>query len=472
MQSNFLEAMMIKSFRYFCELGLKQKIGKMHEEWIRLVEHSDKHICIMSARGHFKTSILSVAYPLWLAYRSKKKIKIVVTSATLSQSGEIMTLIKDKINEISILHEKLKPENIHSTKWSESKIRTKNGHDIISVPFGDGVRGHHPDVCICDDVLRAGELSNVETAKDTFWGTVYPIINARKGKFVVVGTPISYTDLLMQLSEVPTFDFRKYPAVILDSNGEWKCPQFPEHYDEKQLRDTKDTMPPDKWSREYMCEPLSSDTSMFPHDMLKKSIALHKELNILYSPPQTTDEEVRKNQGEPIRYMGCDIAVSENKKADWSVFTVLEKLPGHPVYMRDMVRKHLNTESNIEEIKYLQRKYKCKKILVEYTGVGTGVSQLLESPSCSIRNAVVPFDTKRKSKEKILGNLEVAIRNGTLAILDNEILIGELNKMAYTRNKQGVETYESLGKHDDTVMSLAIALEAVNVGRPVSLAIV
>jgi len=462
--ADLIESLTKPSFEYFCKVVLRQKLGAMHKEWIRAALDPSKHLVIMSARGHFKTTILSVAFPLWIMMREKKPKMIVILSATLEQSTEIMGLMKRQIEENEILREVLYPENIHETKWSETQIRTRNGHRVLCLPFGDTVRGKHPDYCICDDVLKAEVSSDVEDAKRVFYGIVYPIVQARRGKVIVVGTPVSYIDLLNDLSSKPNFTFLKYPAVVFNEDGSWKEPQFPEHFDLEQLRSIRDTMPSHLWAREYLCNPASSDTSMFPQGVLDKATSL-------YEKTRTAIDTAKANGVGIRRVIGCDIAVSQGARADWSVFTVLDYLEGHPILLRDQIRKHLTAENNVEEIRHLNEFHKPAKILIEKTGVGWGVAEAcLKDPV--LKPVSLDFDTKMASREKILSRLEVTMRNGNLAIPKNDVLLSELGQWAYMKMKDGRMAYHSLGEHDDCVISLAIALEAASTRSFASVSIV
>lgn len=444
------------SFEYFCKIVLKQKLGTMHKEWIRAALDPEKHVCIMSARGHFKTTILSVAFPLWIMMRELNPKMIVIISATLEQSTEIMNLIKRQIEDTPTLRQILYPENVHETKWSETQIRTKNGHRVLCLPFGDSVRGKHPDYCICDDVLKAEVASDSEDSKRVFYGIVYPIVQARRGKLIVVGTPVSFTDLLNDLSTKKNFTFLRYPAVVFNDDGSWKAPQFPEHFDLKQLRSIKDTMPSHLWSREYLCNPASEDTALFPPEVLNRATEQFARTRLLY------DGDEKHPPAGYRRYIGCDIAVSAGARSDWSVFTVLDVVKGYPILLRDQVRKHISAEENVNEIRRLNSFYKPFKILIERTGVGWGVAEACMNDPV-LKNVAMNFDTKMASKEKILSRLEVTLRNGNLAVPKNDVLLSELSQFAYKKMKDGRMAYQSLGEHDDCVMSLALALEIATI---------
>jgi len=390
---------------------------------------------------------------LWIMMRERSPKMIVILSATLEQSTEIMNLLKRQIEENPTLRETLYPENIHDTKWSETQIRTKNGHRVLCLPFGDTVRGKHPDYCVCDDVLKGEIATDIEGAKRVFYGVVFPIVQAHKGKIIVVGTPVSYTDLLNDLSTKENFTFMKYPAVVFSDNGSWLRPQFPEHFDLEQLRQIKETMPSHLWSREYLCNPASEDTALFPTDVLNRATEQYSRIKAIY--------ETKEVSGKARRVIGCDIAVSTGARADWSVFSVLDVFEGQPILMVDQIRKHLSAEENVNEIRRLYDYYHPNRILVEKTGVGWGVAEACMQDNF-MKNVALDFDTKMSSKERILSRLEVTMRNGGLALPKNDILLSELSQFAYKKMKDGRMAYQSLGEHDDCVMSLAIALEAAS----------
>jgi len=170
--------------------------------------------------------------------------------------------------------------------------------------------------------------------------------------------------------------------------------------------------------------------------------------------------ELKKEFNENVqfsssKFLGIDIAVSSDKNADFTVITEVKKKETFPLFVSHIVR---HKGFSINEIESLHQQGGYTRILIEKTGLGQGYVEALQKSGIT-RSAVVDFDTTRKSKELILSRLEVLMRNRQLAIPNNETLIGELMQMGI-RVKDGRETYESLGRHKDTVMSLAIAVHA------------
>jgi hypothetical protein len=75
---------------------------------------------------------------------------------------------------------------------------------------------------------------------------------------------------------------------------------------------------------------------------------------------------------------------------------------------------------------------------------------------------VKPFTTTQSSKAEIIEALALAFEQGSLAILNEPILLGELQAFAAERLPSGMLRYAAPGSgHDDTVMSLAIAYSVV-----------
>lgn len=447
----------LSNFKYFCKLILGwEYMGRMHREIIESVMGSDNNLVVLAPRGHWKTSLMSVAFPLWIAYRSDEPKEIVITAASLNQSSEILEKIKGTIDGNEYLKKLFKPENIYKSQWSASKIKLKTGTRISVFPFGSGIRGVHPDYCICDDILK-DESANIDYAKDTYYSAVYPITQAKNGKQIVIGTPMAFNDLLADLKHKETFDSLEYSAILYDDEGNWKEPLFPEHFTMEKLKDIKSTMPAHLWSREYECKPISSDTALFPLNLIQACLKANVE---------------KKEDKDYSYYMGCDIALSEKESADFSVFTIIRSSEDNPHEVIHIDRmKGISTNNQVEKIARYHKEYGFSKIIVEKRGLSYGmVNDLINDDR--VKNVIEPFITNNKNKEEILSNLEVTMRHGNLKLLNNDTLINELLSFGI-KIRNGKQTYEGLSEHDDCVISLALALEAAtNSNIPITMTVV
>ena len=76
---------------------------------------------------------------------------------------------------------------------------------------------------------------------------------------------------------------------------------------------------------------------------------------------------------------------------------------------------------------------------------------------------VYAFQTTNQSKQNIMVALQLAFERREVSIPDDPVLISELEAYEATRLPSGRWRYEApAGMHDDTVIALALALEAAN----------
>ena len=74
------------------------------------------------------------------------------------------------------------------------------------------------------------------------------------------------------------------------------------------------------------------------------------------------------------------------------------------------------------------------------------------------------FLTNKNNKEELISHLLSGFQCNNLFILNNPIIIKELSAFGLKKDvRTGKETYEALGGHDDTVISLGLAYEAATV---------
>lgn len=371
--------------------------------------------------------------------------QICLVSSTDDQTVKLFQRIKNYIEGTPCLREVLYPNNIHSAKWNEREIITKNNVHLIGRNMGSAIRGLHVNVVVLDDIL-SDEISNINGAKEVFYGIIFPIVQTKKGRMIVVGTPISFDDLFADLwdeEKFPNAIRGFYPARKPDGSPMWST-----HFSDEKLLEIENNMGPIKWSREYMLKPIGAGSMLFDENLVLASID---------SNCKFTD----KNDSTQY-FLGCDFALSSEKSADFSAFVVIEKNVGKPLRVVDIWhKKGVSAEEQIEIIKKLHLQYNFSKIVAEKMGLSYGIVGSLETDSFT-RSVVEGFVTTTKTKEDILSRLHVLMKNKGLRFDDDKDLIGELLTFGVKKKRDGSQTYESLGKHDDLVMALAMACFAAD----------
>jgi hypothetical protein len=155
-------------------------------------------------------------------------------------------------------------------------------------------------------------------------------------------------------------------------------------------------------------------------------------------------------------YFGIDLGLVR----DFTVITILNDLGE----MVDVIRFTGKDSKYVEEkIKETILEWKPKKTLVEYNGIGIPIYQhLYLEDEIRANTKLEQFITGNKSKNQIISNLISAMETDKIKLLNNPILKGEMTDFSYEFSASGNIIFSSYSDHDDMVMSLAIAYEALN----------
>ena len=276
---------------------MKITLTPYQEEWINTI-HQNKKVSISAFRSSGKTESVLVDYPIYRAYTQKNFMGVVI-SDSLKQSLEVIRNIKERIVSNEVLSTSIPSNRLAS--WSKTEIELKNGSRLISRPYTDRIRGIHVDFVGCDEV---GEYQN----HDVFLGAILPIVTAKDGSVVAVGTYKHSIDLLHKLKENPEWKSLYYPANLPYKGKtlwEWRYPG-------KSLMQVKKEIGNNiMFSREYLLKVMSVDTQLFPAEIIIPSF-------------DYTDTFIDAPRPGCIYYVSLDFALSGKSGADFSVYVVFE----------------------------------------------------------------------------------------------------------------------------------------------------
>lgn len=296
-----------------------------HLEWGDLVHHYNK-LCIEAARDHGKSYYFSNAYAIWQLYRysppkqqafSRRPSKSnsnrgFLFSFSLQQAVDLIEILKGTIESTDILRERLMPENSKDGAWASTNIVCKNGARLTGKGFGSSVRGAHPYWIIVDDGLKDNVIySQLQRQKsiDYFHSVIMNML-VPGGQIIVVGTPFHAQDLYGDLKSKKGWFVIEYPAIFPDGRILW-----PQRWNFKDLMDKKNTQGNIIFSRENLCRPIVSDSSIFPLDILKRSLVRMENYTLVRNR-----DDFPKKFGKVVA--GCDFAISANVGADFYFYTV------------------------------------------------------------------------------------------------------------------------------------------------------
>jgi hypothetical protein len=247
--------------KYFCKDYLTSSIPEFHKEVYDLLPKSPR-ICLASPRGHGKSTIASVFYPLWLGLFQKRQ-DITIISASESLAIEWLRKIKRELEtnrKILAFFGDLK-----SDKWTENHIILKNDKRVNIRARGAGgqIRGFRPDVLICDDLETNESVESEEQRKKLKDWIFKDCLNTLmpEGQFIIIGTIIHPLSVLSDLLAVDNGWVKKKYQAYIDGRQEAGNELWKELWTHEKLQQRKREIGSWAFASEYMNNPISDETA-------------------------------------------------------------------------------------------------------------------------------------------------------------------------------------------------------------------
>ena len=418
------------SFPYFFQNVLGFDFPSYIQEWHELMNTTQRTVIICS-RDHGK-SVFMHSWVVWKLIFEEPPYQMLYISSNQKQTLVHMRDI-DKMFTHPML-KKFKP----ARGWAIGNITLTNGNQILERSVGSQIRGLHPQEIIIDDPLKEFSMTGIQKVTDWFYGDMIPTLH-HTASLRVIGTPFSYTDIYQQLAENAAYTVRTYPC--LNALNE---PLWPDRWNYDALMARKAEVGSLMFTREYMCVPISTGTSLFNPEHLDNA----KNKDLVLKP--------LKREGYKY-FVGVDPAISTD--GDYNVITVIEMDEEENKSIVYVDRsKNVQFRENIQKVKLIGQLFRPEVILFETNTFAKSFTQELRQVADL---NVHDFDTTRRKKQEIILNLQMTLENGKMHFpYGNEesrkvssILIEELSMFAITERGK----FEGIGAHDDMVMSLALA---------------
>ena len=418
------------SFPYFFQNVLGFDFPSYIQEWHELMNSTQRTVIICS-RDHGK-SVFMHSWVVWKLIFEEPPYQMLYISSNQKQTLVHMRDI-DKMFTHPML-KKYKP----ARGWAIGNITLTNGNQILERSVGSQIRGLHPQEIVIDDPLKEFSMTGIQKVTDWFYGDMIPTLH-HTASLRVIGTPFSYTDIYQQLAENPAYTVHTYPC--LNALNE---PLWPDRWNYEALMARKAEVGSLMFTREYMCVPISTGTSLFNPEYLDH--AKNKDL-VLKS---------MKREGYKY-FVGVDPAISTD--GDFNVITVIEmdENENKSVIYVDRA-KNVEFRENIQKVQLIGKIFRPEVILFETNTFAKSFTQELRQVADL---NVHDFNTTRRKKQEIILNLQMTLENKKINFpYGNEesrrvtsVLVEELSMFAITDKGK----FEGIGAHDDMVMSLALA---------------
>lgn len=195
-------------------LEYKDMTLRTHGDMVNVLESDIPNKLIVMPRGTFKSSVSTVAYPIWLLNRNPN-LRILIDSEVYTNSKNFLREIKAQL-----LREELTSlfgNYMTDTNWTEGEItiaqRTEHRKEASITCGGIGTVkvGQHYDVIISDDL---NSMNNSETQEGLRKVITHYRMNRAllepNGIYAIIGTRYSAGDLIQHVLD---------NELVLDSKG-------------------------------------------------------------------------------------------------------------------------------------------------------------------------------------------------------------------------------------------------------------
>lgn len=196
-----LKDLFLSDFFLFAKhgLGYKDLEWEVHAECVKTLESEAKKKLIVMPRGSFKSTLGSVAYPIWRLLRDPN-LTILLDSELYTNSKNLLREIKGHLISsrfVAVFG------NLSGSKWDEGEIilatRTRNRKEASITVGGIGTTkvGQHYDLIIGDDYNSAQNSDSPEKCQKVIDHFKYNLnILNPGGEYLLIGTRYAELDVI------------------------------------------------------------------------------------------------------------------------------------------------------------------------------------------------------------------------------------------------------------------------------------
>ncbi len=446
-------------------------IPQFHKELWGYACSNDRYIAIAAPRGHAKSTAGTIAYTLaMLLFRNSKYC--VVVSDTEAQAIMFVSAMKQE------LQENLDIGSFFMLKKDERGVRfAKDTESDVIIEFADGHKcrivakgaeqslrgmlwdGSRPDLLIIDD-LENDELVMNKDRRDKlkrwFNGALLPALS-RSGRVRYWGTILhidsllenlmpSYSDKLTINEGLKQYSLRKtlWKAIKYKAhNSDFTEFLWPERFDKQFFTEKREEA-----ARNGLLDLYSQEYLNYPID---ESIAYYRKQDFLPQTPEDKEKVLRV-------YITADLAISQDERADYSVFLVAGVDEERKIHIIDCIRERMDGRQIVDTIFMLNDVYRPEVIGLEKMQISQAIGPFLREEML-LRNKFPPMkEMSHMNKDKPTRGRSIQARLRARSIRFNTDgewypqLEDELTQFPRSKNDDIADTFAYLGLLLDVVL--------------------
>lgn len=388
-------------------VALLQRAGLEPDPWQeRALLAGSNELYILASRQAGKSTVAS-ALALHAAYALPERTVLLI-APTLRQSSELAAKVRALATRL----------NLELSSESALRLELANRSRIIALPGAqEGIRGYSAHLVVLDEAAWI---------PDELYQAARPMLAVTGGRLVAISTPYgmrgwfyrAWAEERGERIRVTAYDIPRISPEFLEAErralGDWAFRQ------------------------EYLAEFIEAGGAI-PEELIQRAVQLEGP-----TPP---------TPGRAYA-AGLDLA----RLADWTSLSILDttELPYRLVHQERWQGDWSYTEARV--LGLLER-YQAR-LTVDATGVGDPVFERLRRAWPQTH----PFRFTAQSKQGLVNELRLSLAEERLHLYPDPALLAELRALQARQTAYGVSYEAPSGAHDDTVMSLALALWTVRGG--------
>ncbi len=436
--------------------------GEHIGEWLELYGNrkgSYVHkVCIVAPRGHSKSTTVGVKLLHMALFDRFNNAPINAWLFSASRDTAIRRLAE--IRGDLTKHPQLS-KYLDTTRGGKTELYLTNGAVIRCTSVGSAIRGDHPGVVVLDDILLDAKKDlNLGQLRNWLRKVVMPMLDPKSSLFCV-GTPMSMNDIY-HTEMLGNDDWKTGVWSSIPNWDEWRAD--PENvkpialWEELRpidyLLEQKNSIGDLEFAQEYLCKVVDDESAVYPRNLIRKNL----QINNVLEPDKRDDS----------RYViGFD--PSHGLGQDYSVMVVLRQDAEGYIHFVNMWRRNdFPPDKQADVLIEMTKRYGNCPVAAE----DVGFQQMYESLLAQ-KGAMVDYRQSKVSnrtlKQGLLNRLRVWFErelvmfpfgsDDTRRIIN--VVLEELETHAW---REGLIV--DLGKHNDTTMALAHAIDQFTYRTP------
>lgn len=355
-------------------------------------------------------------------------ILVIIVSITQRQARELFDKIKNFINISARKLPQLKLTEMIS-RSTRLELEFWNGSKIVSLPGkADTIRGYTAGVVIVDEASRVEEEVFI---------ALTPMLATTHGTLILISTPHGVNNYFYRAYAKPEMGFKTYHHPSASS------PLI----DRQTIEDEKENMTANEWAEEYLATFVDETDAFFPISLIDKCMATEKD-NI--------GREI------PVKAFSYYLSIDPARHGeDETAMMILEKTPNCNQVVKIIEKKGLNLVEIVNYALYLDRIWDFRRVVVDVTGLGSGVSDMLVDAGIPVEE--VQFTIK--SVEDVYMHANKMMTAGDIKFLYNIKLRKQLSEMKYEYSGNFTRVFHP-DKHAKTDYATAFVLACWCLKKP------